>query len=278
MIGSLPACVQGPRSRPAKRRAAGTVAVVHLRAVNDHVDLHLDPEVAAAYDHNHADRFRTEDLEPTIERLRSLADGGKTVEFAIGTGRVGLPLMDAGVEVHGIDLSEPMVAELRAKPGGADLPVTIGDMTRTVVGHDFSLAYLVFNTIGNVTTQAGQVACFENAARHLRPGGRFVIECLVPILASLPPGQTVAPFAVTEDYVGFDEYFDHVNQLHSSHHWRADGDHLRRVVGTFRWVWPSELDLMARLAGMSLESRHADWVGSPFTGESTVHVSVWRKP
>lgn len=254
------------------------MVVAHLRAVNDHVDLYLDPEVAANYDRNHADRFRPEDFGPTVERLQCLAGDGKAVEFAIGTGRVGLPLMDAGVEVHGIDLSEPMVAELRAKPGGADLPVTIGDMTRTVVGHDFSLAYLVFNTIGNVTTQAGQVACFENAARHLRPGGRFVIECLVPILASLPPGQTVAPFAVTEDYVGFDEYFDHVNQLHSSHHWRADGDHLRRVVGTFRWVWPSELDLMARLAGMSLESRHADWVGSPFTGESTVHVSVWRKP
>ncbi len=239
-------------------------------------DEHLDPAVAAAYDRAPGHRSTAADVDPVVDVLADLAGDGTAVEFAIGTGRIGLPLAARGVPVVGLDLSEPMVAELRAKPGGEAIPVTIGDMAAVQVAEGATLVYLVFNTIQNLLTQEAQVACFVNAAAHLGPGGRFVVETTVPQLAGLPPGETIRPFEVTPEHLGFDEYVDPVGQLSRSHHYFFEGDRVRRVSGTFRYVWPSELDLMARLAGLELEHRWADWDRSPFTGDSAAHVSVWR--
>ncbi len=241
-------------------------------------DPHLDPVVAAAYDDPSHERFRPETVSATVDVLAELAGGGVAVEFAVGTGRIALPLASAGVDVHGIDFSEPMVTELRRKPGAERVSVTIGDMTRTRVCSDAALVYLVFNTITNLRTQQEQVACFRSAAAHLAPGGCFVIENQVPRLHQLPPGETIAPFDVTAHHLGFDEYVDLVNQISVSHHYHIDGDRVRTTSPAFRYVWPSELDLMAELAGMTLEARWADWRRSPFTGQSEAHVSVWRKP
>jgi SAM-dependent methyltransferase len=199
-----------------------------------------------------------EAVDPVIDFLEPLATGG-ALELGIGTGRIALPLAARGVRVAGIDLSPDMVARLRAKPGGAGIPVAFGDFATTSVGGDVTLVYLVFNTIMNLTTQDAQVACFRNAAAHLRAGGAFVVEVMVPELRRLPPG---------ERRVGIDEY-DVVNQGLVSHH--------EHVSVPFRYVWPAELDLMARLAGMTLRERWADWRRSPFTDESTAHVSVWTK-
>jgi hypothetical protein len=171
-----------------------------------------------------------------------------------------------------------MVRRLRAKRGAADGGVTIGDFATTRVPGTFRLAYLVFNTIMNLTTQDAQVECFRNVATHLEPGGCFVIEVGVPDLRRLPPGETVRAFTVTPDYVGFDEYTDLVNQTMYSHHYRVAGDKLDVFSVPFRYVWPSELDLMARLAGMTLGERWSDWKRQPFTAESTSHISVWQKP
>ncbi len=241
-------------------------------------DPHLDPVVAAAYDDPSHEHFHPETVGATVEILAELAGGGIAVEFAVGTGRIALPLAAAGVEVQGIDVSEPMVAELRRKPGAELVSVTIGDMTRTRVCDDAALVYLVFNTITNLRTQQEQVACFRNAAAHLAPGGCFVIENQVPRLHRLPPGETIAPFDVSPHHLGFDEYVDLVNQISVSHHYHIDGDRVRTSSPAFRYVWPSELDLMAELAGMALDVRWADWHRSPFTGRSETHVSVWRKP
>ena len=238
----------------------------------DKPDAHLDPVVAATYDDASGD---TAELAATVDRLVELADGGPAVEFAIGTGRIALPLAARGVPVSGMDVSEPMLAELRAKPGAADVEAVEGDMTTTLLRDDASLVYLVFNTIMNLRTQDAQVACFANAAAHLRPGGRFVIETMVPELAALAPGETQRLFDVSPGHVGVDEYLDPVDQILVSHHWFVDGDRARQSSNAFRYVWPSELDLMARLAGLTLEHRHADWSGAPFTAESRRHVSVW---
>ena len=239
-------------------------------------DPHLDPAVAAAYDDPSHERFSEETVGATVEVLSELAGDGVAVEFAVGTGRIALPLAAAGVEVHGIDASEPMVAELRTKPGADLVSVTIGDMTHTQVCADAALVYLVFNTITNLRTQQQQVACFRNAAAHLAPGGCFVIENQVPRLRQLPPGETIVPFDVSPRHLGFDEYVDLVNQISISHHYHIDGDRVRTTSPAFRYVWPSELDLMAELAGMTLDARWADWHRSPFTGQSEAHVSVWR--
>ena len=211
-------------------------------------------------------------IDPVVDVLAELAGDGAALEFAIGTGRIALPLAARGVPVAGIDLSEPMVAHLRAKPGGDAIDVTIGDMTTTRVDGSFSVVYLVYNTIGNVTTQNAQVACFENAARHLEPGGCFVVELGVPDLQRLPPGERFVVFDVSDRHAGIDEY-DVLTQTLVSHHYYAD------AYGSmpFRYVWPSELDLMARIAGMKLRDRWADWDRSPFTAESRKHVSVWQK-
>ncbi|MEP1123143.1 MAG: class I SAM-dependent methyltransferase [Ilumatobacter sp.] len=239
-------------------------------------DQHTDPAIAAGYDSAAGAAFTREQIQRTADVLTELADGGPAVEFAIGTGRIALPLTARGVTVSGMDISERMLAELRSKPGADAIDTIVGDMTSTVMRGDASLVYLVYNTIGNLRTQAQQVACFRNAAAHLRPGGRFVIETGVPKLHQLPPGQTIRPFAWTDDHLGFDEYVDSVGQILVSHHYRFDGDRVDRITGAFRYVWPSELDLMAQLAEMEFESRWADWDRSEFTADSPSHVSVWR--
>jgi SAM-dependent methyltransferase len=236
---------------------------------------HFGDEVAARYDDSEGWMFDAAHIEAVVDFLADLAGNGAALELGIGTGRIALPLAERGVPVHGIDLSEAMVARLRAKPGGDRIPVTIGDFATTRIDESFSLAYLVFNTIMNLTTQAEQVACFENVASQLEAGGCFVIEVGVPALQRLPPGETFQPFHVGESHVGIDEY-DVVNQGLVSHHFsRTGGETFERSSGPFRYVWPSELDLMARIAGMTLRERYADWNRDPFTSESTKHVSVW---
>ena len=233
--------------------------------------------VAQKYDEDEAEMFDPALVDPAVDFLAELAGAGAALELGIGTGRIALPLARRGVRVHGIDLSEAMVAKLREKPGGEAIEVTIGDFATTTVDGTFSLAYLVFNTIGNLTTQDAQVACFENVAAHLEPGGCFVIEVGVPRLQRLPPGETILPFDVSETHLGFDEY-DVANQGLISHHYsKADGGFQRNSL-PLRYVWPSELDLMARLAGMSLRERWGGWEREPFTSDSTKHVSVWKKP
>ena len=241
-------------------------------------DEHLRPDVAEVYDQGHADRFAEEDVGPAVEVLAELAGDGVAVEFAIGTGRLGLPLSQRGIQLHGIDFSEPMLAQLREKPGADQISLTTGDMSTTQVCRDAAVVYLVFNTIGNLRTQDGQVACFRNAAAHLAPGGRFVIEVGVPQVHRLAAGETAMPFHLSEGHLGFDEYVDQVTQVLVSHHYYFDGDRSRRLSGAFRYVWPSELDLMAQLAGLEFESRWSSWDKEPFTSDSSAHVSVWRKP
>jgi SAM-dependent methyltransferase len=233
--------------------------------------------VAERYDETAADMFDPAVVDPVVDFLVELADGGAALELGIGTGRIALPLAERGVRVHGIDLSEAMVARLRAKPGADRIGVTIGDFATTTVEGSFSLAYLVFNTINNLTTQDEQVACFQNVAAQLRPGGCFVIEVGVPALQRLPPGETVRAFTVSSTRLGFDEY-DVVSQGLISHHYWIVDDKLENLSVPFRYVWPSELDLMARLAGMRLRERWSGWKREPFTSDSTRHVSVWEKP
>jgi SAM-dependent methyltransferase len=231
-------------------------------------------DLAAGYDAGLGPMGEPETIDPAVDLLAELAGDGRALELAIGTGRIALPLAARGVDVAGIDLSEPMVEQLRAKPGGAEIPVVIGDMTTTRVDGTFRLVYLVFNSIDNLTTQDAQVACFENAARHLEPGGCFVIEVHVPDLRRLLPGERYVPFSVTPTHAGIDEY-DVVRQGLISHHYSVREGGWRQVSMPFRYVWPSELDLMARIAGMTLRDRWADWDRSPFTAESRKHVSVW---
>ena len=240
-------------------------------------DGYFHEAIAARYDESSAEMFEPGVVEPAVDFLAELAGSGRALELAVGTGRIALPLARRGVPVHGIDLSKAMVARLRAKPGGEDIGVTIGDYTTTRVDGTFSLAYLVFNTIGNVTTQEGQVACFRNVATHLEPGGRFVIEVGVPELQRLPPGDTFRVFDASETHFGIDE-FDVANQGLISHHFSLIGGRWQLESMPFRYVWPHELDLMAELAGMRLRERWADWARTPFTGESHDHVSVWEKP
>jgi SAM-dependent methyltransferase len=238
---------------------------------------HFGEDVADRYDQSVGPMFDAEVVGRTVDVLAELAGDGAALELAIGTGRVALPLAARGVPVSGIDLSTAMVERLRTKDGAQRIEVTIGDIATTRVGGSFRLVYLVFNTIGNLTTQDQQVACFANAAAHLEPGGCFVIEVGVPDLRRLPPGEDARVFSHAPGYVGYDRYTDLVAQQATSHHFVADGSGGREDRTPFRYVWPSELDLMARLAGMSLRDRWADWDRSTFTGESTSHVSVWEK-
>jgi SAM-dependent methyltransferase len=234
-------------------------------------------EVAARYDADEADMFDPAIVQPAVELLAELAGAGAALELGIGTGRIALPLARRGVPMRGIDLSEAMVSRLRAKPGADEIEVTLGDFATTRVPGTFSLVYLVFNTIGNLTTQEEQAACFENAAAHLEPGGSFVIEMAVPELRALPYGEHLRVFEMTERHVGIDEY-EVVQQGLTSHHWyRLPDGGFRYGYGSFRYVWPAELDLMARMAGMSLRARWSGWNREPFTGESRSHVSVWEK-
>jgi SAM-dependent methyltransferase len=237
---------------------------------------YFDERIAKSYEARWPELFEPAVVDPAVSFLAELAGTGAALELGIGTGRIAIPLRRRGVRVHGIDLSPDMVAQLRAKPGTDDIGVTIGDFATTRVGGTFRLAYLVRNTIMNLTTQDGQVACFQNVAAHLEPGGSFVVEVGVPELQRLPPGETVRPFTVTETHLGFEEY-DVAKQIAFSHHyWVVDG-HLETLSAPFRYVWPSELDLMARLAGMSLRGRWSGWRRAPFTSDSRTHVSVWEK-
>jgi len=218
--------------------------------------------------------FAAEAVDPAVDFLAPLAAAG-ALEFAVGSGRIAVPLAERGPRVHGIDIDSGVLAQLRAKPGADRVAATLGDYTTTRVDGSFSLVYLVWNSINNVTTQDGQVAAFENAAAHLDRGGRFVIEVGVPQLRLLPPGQSFVPFSVTPEHLGFDEYDVLTQRLVSHHYWPERGE---QASGEFRYVWPSELDLMARIAGLDLEHRFAGWRHEPFTAESTSHVSVWIKP
>jgi SAM-dependent methyltransferase len=224
-----------------------------------------------------------EAVDPVVDVLEDLADGGPLLEFAVGTGRIAAPLAARGMAVSGIDMSRAMTARITGKPGGDKVEVTIGNMTTTRVDGQFSLVYLVFNTISNVTTQDGQVDVFRNAAAHLQPGGLFLVEVGVPDLRRLPPGQDSVPFRVEPGregggYLGFDQY-DVVTQQFTSNHVTVTADGKGRFWRIpFRYAWPAEMDLMARIAGLSLKHRWAGWDRSPFTAESTTHVSVWQKP
>ncbi|QGN32869.1 bifunctional 2-polyprenyl-6-hydroxyphenol methylase/3-demethylubiquinol 3-O-methyltransferase UbiG [Microlunatus sp. Gsoil 973] len=244
--------------------------------MTDDPDGYFGADVAAGYDDPESPMFQAAQIAPAVERLAELAGDGRALEFAIGTGRIALPLAERGVPVEGIELSRAMVDQLRTKAGGQDIEVAIGDMTSAVVPGEFALVYLVFNTIMNLTSQRAQTDCFRNAARHLRPGGRFVIEVMVPDLRRLPPGQDAVPFDVSERHLGFDTY-DTATQEMTSHHITFVEGRPRYAAVPFRYAWPAELDLMAELAGMGLENRWATWSGEPFTGESRSHVSVWQK-
>jgi SAM-dependent methyltransferase len=242
-----------------------------------HDDGYFDERVAARWDESGRDAFEPERVDPIVDLLVRLADGGPALELGIGTGRIALPLARRGVRIHGIDLSEAMVARMRAKPGAEDIDVTIGDFATTSVEGSFRLAYLVANTIMNLTTQAAQVACVRNVAAHLEPGGCFVVEVMVPELQRLPPGETVRPFLVSETRWGFDEY-EVATQGLTSHHFEVIDGRVERLSIPFRYVWPAELDLMAELAGLTLHERWGGWKGEPFTSDSRMHVSVWQKP
>jgi SAM-dependent methyltransferase len=234
-----------------------------------------DVETAERYDTPGRGMFAPEVVGPVVDRLAALAGGGRVLEFAIGTGRVAVPLAQRGVSVTGIELSEPMLGRLRKK---AAIPVVVGDMATATAPGRYSLVYLVYNTIGNLLTQDEQVECFRNAARHLDPGGRFVIELGVPELRRLPPGQGALVFTAEQGYFGVDTY-DTVRQHLESHHFTfGEGRQARLSRCPQRYIWPAELDLMARLAGFILESRHADWSGTAFTADSPSHVSVYRLP
>lgn len=241
-----------------------------------------DADAASRYDTPGEGMFAPEVLEPTVAVLAELAAGGRAVEFAIGTGRVALPLAAAGVPVTGIELSDAMIARLREKAGPEEIPVVRGDMAEASAGEGFALAILVFNTISNLLTQEEQVRCFRNAARHLAPGGCFVVELWVPQLRSLPPGRGATVEVSEPGYLLVDTY-DVLQQLVVSHHVRFDpevsgGREARMGRTPHRYIWPAELDLMAQLAGFELESRWADWDRREFTADSRSHVSVYRLP
>ena len=233
-------------------------------------------ETAARYDTPGSGMFADDVVKPAVARLATLAEGGRVLEFAIGTGRVAVPLKDAGVDIVGIEMSPAMVEQLRTKADEARIPVIIGDMASVEAPGTFALVFLAYNTISNLLRQAEQVACFRNAARHLVPGGRFVIELWVPELRRLPPSQDAVVWHTEPGYIGLDIY-DVLHQHAVSHHFRFGTDGQASLMRSrHRYVWPAELDLMAQLAGFELESRHADWVGTPFTAESRSHVSVYR--
>jgi SAM-dependent methyltransferase len=237
-----------------------------------------DEAEASRYDETSSDMFTPQVLGPTVDLLADLTNGGAALEFAIGTGRVAVALRARGVPVSGIDLSEAMVRQLRRKVTESEVPVVVGDMATTRVPGSFGLVYLVFNALANLRTQEEQVECFVNAARHLAPGGRFVVELWVPNLGKVAPGASAVLFDVSDDHVGYDTY-DTATQRCASHHFSKEiAGSYRCDVGQFRYVWPSECDLMARIAGLQLEARFGGWDRRAFTSESDQHVSVWHKP
>ena len=242
-------------------------------------DGYFDEKVAAGYDDDEdIQESSAEDIEATVAFLARLVGEGRALEFAVGTGRIAIPLAHRGVQTSGIDLSRPMLARLRAKDPDGMVATTIGDISTVRVDGSFRLVYLICNTIMNLTTQEAQVACFRNAAAHLEPRGRFVIKVMVPELRSVPPGETMQVFDAGQKHWGIDEY-DFAKQGLISHHYDRQGDgSFEPTSMPFRYVWPAELDLMAALAGMRLAERWEGWHREPFTGESRKHVSVWERP
>ena len=240
-------------------------------------DGYFGEPAAASYDDPSDRMFQPAAIDPAVSLLAELAGSGRALELAIGTGRIGLPLSRLGIPVHGIELSRAMLARLRAKPGGEAISVTIGDMTTTRLEGTFTVAYLVYNTINNLTSQQAQVACFRNVAGHLAPGGCFVIETNVPQLRQLPPGQDILGYRAGPGRI-VSYRFNHATQQYRGHYVEFSGGtgEYRRIP--FRYVWPAELDLMAQLAGLRLRDRWADWNREPFTSDSRSHVSVWQKP
>ena len=272
------ACAQsvGKSGRPtlAETRLPVSLAATRIDGVPEN---YFDEWVAQHYEVLWSHLFAPGVVDPAVSFLADLAGGGRALELGIGTGRLALPLSRRGIRVDGIELSAAMVEQLRSQPGSADIDVTIGDFSTTKVNGTFTLAYLVRNTIMNLTTQDAQVECFLNVARHLEPGGFFVIEVIVPPWQRLPPGETVIPFDVSPAHLGFDEIDVATQNSWSHHYWFVDGE-TKTFSAPFRYVWPSELDLMARLAGMTLRDRWSDWNREPFTGTSRSHISVWQKP
>jgi SAM-dependent methyltransferase len=238
---------------------------------------YFDERIAATYEAKWPELFEPAVLDPAVSFLAGLARSGTALELGIGTGRLAVPLRQRGIRVHGIELSPAMAARLREKPGADGIGVTIGDFATAKVSGTFGLAYLVRNTIMNLTTQDAQVECFGNVAGHLEPGGCFVIEVMVPELQRLPPGETVRAFTVTPRHLGFDEYDVAAQGVISHHYWVTDGE-FETFSAPFRYAWPAELDLMARLAGMTLRERWSNWKREPFTSDSMSHISVWQKP
>ncbi len=241
-----------------------------------HEDGYFDENVAARYDESEAEMFDPSVVDATVDVLAELAGDGRALELGIGTGRIALPLAERGVPVHGIELSAAMVERLRSKPRGDAIPVAIGDFAVTRVDGVFSVAYVVFNTIMNLTSQEAQVACFRNVAAHLGPGGCFVVECMIPELQKLPHGEKVRAFEIKENRWGFDEY-DIATQRLTSHHFEFVDGKLDRLSIPFRYVWPGELDVMAEIAGMRLRERWGGWKREQFSSESSMHVSIWEK-
>ncbi len=233
--------------------------------------------VAEGYDAASPEMYVPALLEATADFLAVEARGGSALEFGIGTGRVALPLSARGVQVHGIDISDDMINQLRRKPGADAIATTIGDFSDTVVAGDFSLVYVVYNSISNLLEQSEWVHTFRNAARHLGSGGRFVMELWVPDLRRFPPGAAALPFDVSDRHLGFDT-LDIASQRGVSHHYFFNGDRVELLHGAFRYAWPAELDLMAQIGGMTLRERWADWDRSPFTSDSPKHISVWERP
>jgi SAM-dependent methyltransferase len=242
-----------------------------------HDDGYFDERDADRYDETYAYQFEPEVVDPVVDLLAELAGTGRALELGVGTGRVALPLARRGVSVHGIELSRAMAARLKAKPVADAVAITIGDFSTATVDGTFRVAYVLVNTIMNLTTQEAQVACFRNVAAHLEPGGCFVVEVLVPELQRLPPGEAHRVFSADERHWGIDE-FDVARQGLISHHFLEVDGHLERRSIPFRYVWPSELDLMAQLAGMRLRDRWSGWRREPFTNDSTKHLSIWEKP
>lgn len=272
----------GPVARPAtgglrcpvaRPNRAATLGCAKLRAV---AETHFDERIAPLYETLWPEIHDAVVVDAAVDLLAALAGPGPILEFGVGTGRIARPLSRRGVHVHGIELSPAMAAELKAREGGRDVAVTVGDFATTRVDGTFTLVYLVANTITNLTTQEEQVACFRNAAAHLGPGGLFVIENYVPALQRLAPGETTHLFAATPTHVGFEEY-DPAGQIAVSHHWWDVDGRLIRLSSPHRYLWPAELDLMARLAGLALRERQGGWRREPFTAESRSHVSVWEK-
>jgi SAM-dependent methyltransferase len=240
-------------------------------------ETHFDEWIAQHYEILWPELFDSGIVEPTLDFLADLAGTGAALEFGVGTGRIALPLSRRGIPVHGIELSPAMITQLRAREGASNIGVTLGDFATATVDETFTVVYLLRNTITNLTSQDEQVECFRNAARHLRPGGRFVIENYVPELRRIPPGESTHVFTATPAHIGVGEY-DMVNQIEISRHWwLVDGD-LKTFSSPHRYVWPGELDLMARLAGMMLRERWSSWRREPFTANSRSHISVWAKP